>query len=87
MQNFIPPCSTDPVFDFSNPVLVSGTANEEGSVYKYTNVIPGVDAIVTLEFISNAEVVAVDDESNDQFWFKPRTNVFDLNNGEEAYQQ
>jgi len=81
-------CENDPEYDFSNPVLVSGTASQQGAVYRYTNVIPGVDALVTIEEISNnTTVFDFDDESSDANWFKPRTNVSGLNAGEEGYGQ
>lgn len=37
-----------PSLSFGTPILVSGTANSLGAVYKYTNVISGVDAFVTI---------------------------------------
>jgi hypothetical protein len=41
-----------PDYDFTNGSLVSGTANQVGAIYKYTNVRPGVDATVEIKFIS-----------------------------------
>ncbi|MES1927174.1 Ig-like domain-containing protein [Salinisphaera sp. T31B1] len=55
----------DPIsLDFSgNATLVSGTANSVGAVYRFTNVATGVDALVTIDQISNATLVTFDDNS------------------------
>jgi hypothetical protein len=45
--------SAQPDYDFRNPVLVSGTDKEEGAVYLFSNVKPGVDAFVTISNITN----------------------------------
>jgi hypothetical protein len=45
-------------YSFKNPTLISGTALQQGAVYKYSNVKTGVDAIMTLGFISPGVVVA-----------------------------
>jgi hypothetical protein len=37
-----------PALSFRNGVLVSGNANQDGAVYKFPNVTPGVDARVTI---------------------------------------
>lgn len=85
--SYIPDCSDDPDFDFSNPVLISGTDRREGAIYRYTEVIPGVDALVTIEKLENIAIPTADDESADQEWFKPQSNVNGLNTGDEAYSQ
>jgi len=41
-----------PDYDFRNPVLVSGTDKQQGAVYLFSNVKTGVDARVTITFIS-----------------------------------
>ena len=46
------------------PTLVSGTARQVGAVYRFSGVAPGVDALVTIETLSNAEITAIDDNSN-----------------------
>ncbi|MEO5681294.1 MAG: T9SS type A sorting domain-containing protein [Chitinophagaceae bacterium] len=43
-------------FVFRNPVLISGIADQDGAVYKFTNVAPGVDANVTVMGRSGPEV-------------------------------
>ena len=47
-----------PDYSFKNPKLISGTALQAGAVYKYSNVKPGVDVIMTLGFISPGVTVA-----------------------------
>ncbi|GAB3673562.1 hypothetical protein GCM10028792_09330 [Salinisphaera aquimarina] len=56
----------DPVnLNFSNPpTLVSGTANQPGAVYRFSNVSPGIDALVTIDSRSNAQVSALDENAN-----------------------
>ena len=44
-------------FAFKNPVLISGVADQDGAVYKFKNVAPGVDATVTIIGRSGPEVV------------------------------
>ncbi|MFZ1703399.1 MAG: RICIN domain-containing protein, partial [Saprospiraceae bacterium] len=46
-----------PDFDFSNPVLISGTNKALGSVYRFYNIIPGVDARVTYVSRSHSDIV------------------------------
>ncbi len=45
--------TAQPDYDFRNAKLVSGILNEEGAVYLFQNVKPGVDAFVTLNKITN----------------------------------
>lgn len=42
---------------FQNPVLSSGTAGQDGAVYRFNNVLTGFDALVTLKARSSANVV------------------------------
>lgn len=49
-----------PELVFKNPVLVSGTANQEGAVYRFSNVATGVDAELTLEKFSRTDIVMQD---------------------------
>lgn len=42
-----------PDYDFSNGSLISGTDKQIGAKYRFTNVKPGVDAIVTISNISS----------------------------------
>ena len=43
---------TGPDF-LGTPTLVSGTNLQQGAVYRYTNVLPGIDALVTLAQFTN----------------------------------
>lgn len=52
---------TGPDF-LGTPALVSGTDLQQGAVYRYTNVLPGIDALVTLAQFSN--VTALDQLDN-----------------------
>ena len=85
--DYIPSCGDDPDFDFSNPQLISGVDRNEGATYRYSDVIPGVDAVVTLERILNITVPTIDDESVTPERFQPQSTFVNLDVGEEAYQQ
>jgi hypothetical protein len=50
--------TAQPDYDFRNAKLVSGTINEEGAIYLFENVKPGVDAFVTLSKITNGIILA-----------------------------
>ena len=51
-----------PNMKFVQPVLLSGTAGQQGAVYKFSNVIEGVDALVTIDkMINGATLVNIDD--------------------------
>ncbi len=52
---------TQPAMNFQNPVLDAGTANTPGAVYRFSNVIPGIDARLSITAMSNASIVTVDD--------------------------
>lgn len=54
------------------PALVSGTAGTQGAVYRFSNVAPGADAIVTLTTITaNTSLVQLDDNSSFTDRFQP----------------
>jgi hypothetical protein len=46
-----------PEFTFSNPILVSGTANQEGAVYRFNNIASGTDALIRLKKFSRPDIV------------------------------
>lgn len=50
--------TAQPDYDFRNPQLVSGIINEEGSVYLFEKVKPGVDAFVTISKITSGIMLA-----------------------------
>ncbi|HWR32042.1 MAG TPA: T9SS type A sorting domain-containing protein [Chitinophagaceae bacterium] len=46
-----------PELTFTNPVLVSGTANQQGAIYRFANVSTGVDAQIRLKKFSRNDIV------------------------------
>jgi Secretion system C-terminal sorting domain len=53
---------TAPVMTWANPVLVSGSANALGAIYKFPSVTQGVDANVTITgLINGATLTSIDD--------------------------
>ncbi len=50
--------AAQPDYDFRDAKLISGTLNQEGAVYRFENVKPGVDAFVTLTRITNGIMLA-----------------------------
>lgn len=53
-----------PSLKFVSPVLVSGTAGQQGAKYKFTNVIPGVDAFAEIKKLKNGAVLINIDETS-----------------------
>lgn len=51
------------VFVFKNPTLDSGTALSTGAVYRFSNVVAGKDALVTIVAIKNATITSIDDDT------------------------
>ncbi|MBI5916144.1 MAG: Ig-like domain-containing protein [Bacteroidetes bacterium] len=55
-----PDCSsncTAPIFNFQNPVLLSGTAGAVGAVYLYSTILPGIDARVAIQSRTHSDIV------------------------------
>lgn len=52
----VPLVGSAPELIFTNPVLKSGQANKEGAVYRFPNVIPGVDAEIKLKKFSRNDI-------------------------------
>ncbi len=53
-----------PVMTYANPVLISGTAGQINSKYKFTSVTPGVDAIITIKgIVGGATLTSIDDNT------------------------
>jgi len=53
-----------PSMSFHSPVLISGTANQIGSVYRFPNVMPGVDAnIKVVDLVGGAQIYNIDDSA------------------------
>ena len=86
LNNNQPACGGHTVLDFSAAAtLESGTALQQGAVYRIANVTTGTDALVTIEFIYNATVANIDNNGSDAANFKPQT-AFNLPNiGDQAY--
>ena len=54
------------------PVLVSGTDLQQGAVYRFANVLPGIDALVTLAQFNNVTaLVQVDNPATFPARFQP----------------
>ena len=49
------------------PALVSGTALQQGAVYRYTSVLPGIDAVVTLAQFASTTVAMLNLDDNTIF--------------------
>ena len=65
-------CDTVPNLDFSNaPVLESGESLSEGSVYRFSNVLEGIDALVTVDKVVNGVISTLDQNEIDPEFFKP----------------
>jgi len=86
INNNQPTCGGDTAMDFSAAAsLESGTALQQGAVYRITNVTTGTDALVTIAFIYNATVANIDNNASEASNFKPQT-AFNLPNiGDQAY--
>ncbi len=73
-------CTGETVLDFSSAAtLVSGTALQQGAVYRISNVTSGTDALVTIVFTNNATVANIDNNGSDANAFRPQT-AFNLTN-------
>lgn len=55
--------TASPQLRFASPVLVSGTDGQKDATYKFTDVIEGVDAFVTIENIDNGAILVNIDDS------------------------
>ncbi|MGI9543155.1 MAG: hypothetical protein ACR2MX_07845, partial [Cyclobacteriaceae bacterium] len=79
-------CTGETTLDFSAAAtLVSGTALQQGAVYRIPNITTGTDALVTIEQTVNATVANVDNNSSDASAFRPQT-AFNLTNiGDRGY--
>lgn len=55
-------CHGNPItlLDFRNAVLVSGTPLSAGAVYRFANVATGVDAVVTVDAVTNGTLTIID---------------------------
>ncbi len=59
------------VFDFRNPVLVSGTPLSVGAVYRFSNVATGIDARVRIDALAAATLSTLDQNTGLSDNFQP----------------
>ena len=86
INNSQPICGGETVLDFSTTaVLESGTALQQGAVYRIANVTTGTDALVTIVQTVNATVANIDNNSADPASFKPQTAFSFANVGDQGY--
>ncbi len=65
-------CDTVPNLNFSNaPTLESGDAFNEGTVYRFSDISDGIDALVTVAKVVNGEIFTLDQNAVDPEFFKP----------------
>ena len=77
-------CSEPPLFSFLNYTLEQGNQNQVNSIYRYTNVAPGIDAIVKILNITNATINTFDDDGSNSGGQATASNfspLFTTNNG------
>ena len=67
-----------PELVFENPVLVSGTANKPGAVYRFSNVATGVDATVKIKYFSTSSIVMSTIDNGSLGWSKAFQPEFGL---------
>jgi hypothetical protein len=75
-----------PELIFKNPVLKSGTANKQGAVYRFANVISGVDAEITLKKFSRSDIQMNFVDRPDLGWDKAFQPNFGLPGRVDPYQ-
>lgn len=73
INNNQPACAGDTAMGFSAAAsLESGTALQQGAVYRIANITTGTDALVTILIIYNANVVNIDNNGSEAANFKPQ---------------
>ena len=79
-------CTGETTLDFSaTATLVSGTALQQGAVYRIANITTGTDALVTIMQTSNASVANLDNNGTEPAAFKPQTAFNFSNVGDRGY--
>ena len=68
------PCFAQPDYVFKNAVLESGTALQAGAKYRFSNVKPGVDGLITISAMSNITLDQLDGASGFDEAFQPYIN-------------
>lgn len=67
-----------PELVFQNPTLISGSDKQNGAVYKFANVAPGIDAMVIIVGRSSSAVVLDNIDVSDMGWnkaFQPQLGI------------
>ncbi|HEY0039397.1 MAG TPA: T9SS type A sorting domain-containing protein [Flavisolibacter sp.] len=67
-----------PELVFQNPVLTSGTAGQDGAIYKFSNVAAGIDATVKIKARSGASVKLTNIDVAEMGWtkaFQPQLGI------------
>lgn len=72
-----------PIYNFSNAVLISGTANTTGAVYRFSNVYTNTDALVTVAGMSSGITLRSIDRTADGYpeAFQPEYRISGSTNG------
>ena len=67
-----------PELSFVNAVLVKGTAKKEGAEYRFSNITPGVDAVIKLKKFSRPDIVMNNFDNSALGWNKAFQPEFGL---------
>jgi hypothetical protein len=71
-------CQSGPELVFVSPVLVNGTANQQGAVYLFSNITTGVDAQVKLKKFSRPDITMATVDNSALGWNKAFQPEFGL---------
>ncbi|MCP4054089.1 MAG: hypothetical protein GY739_13695, partial [Mesoflavibacter sp.] len=89
VDNSQPSCVDVPVLSFENYTEETGDGNNntflQGEVFRFTEIAPGVDALVNIVATVNTTIPVFDDNSTGSDSFRPRTAFSIANNGDRAY--
>ena len=78
--------SAQPDYKFKNPTLISGTALQIGAKYRFSNVKPNVDGIITIVDIKKISLNNIDGPSGFDDAFQPYIQVPKKTNGYVEFQ-
>ncbi|OIQ16047.1 MAG: hypothetical protein BM549_13705, partial [Lacinutrix sp. MedPE-SW] len=89
VDNTQPSCVDVPVLSFENYTEETGDGDNttflEGEVFRFTNIAPGVDALVNILETVGTTIPVLDDNSTSSDSFRPKTAFSIANNGDRAY--
>jgi hypothetical protein len=77
---------SQPDYVFRNATLISGTARQEGAKYRFNNIKPGVDGIITITDLNRITLDDIDGGSGFDEAFQPVINVPRRTNGYVEFQ-